>query len=425
MLNSASASKPAGSLPLISSLLCSMVRKGRLVVIDARGTRHEFGEHCAGPSVTVRLHDRNLPLRMALNPSLALGEAYMDGKLTLEQGSLQELFHLVTEGLEVLDSHPVQWLRAKLGRHRCRRNHQRRARTNVAHHYDLSGGLYDLFLDADRQYSCAYFPDGEETLEVGQAAKKRHIAAKLLLDPGCKVLDIGSGWGGLALELAQSANANVTGITLSTEQLTTARARAKASGLSHKARFELRDYRDETELYDRIVSVGMFEHVGPRDYSTFFTAVARMLKPDGVALIHSIGRMEPPGGADPWISKYIFPGGYIPALSEVVAAVEKTGLWITDIEILRVHYAETLRHWHERFQARRGEAAQIYDERFCRMWEFYLAACEMLFRNGPLMVFQLQLAHRRDAVPLTRDYITDSERQAAFVAAPPDLRRRA
>ena len=282
MLSPASAPRTARSLPLLSPLLRSMIRKGRLVVIDARGGWHEFGGHRTGPSVTVRLHDRNLPLRMALNPSLALGEAYMDGRLTLEQGSLQELFHLVTEGLDALDSHPVQRLRTKLGRRGSQRNHQRRARANVAHHYDLSGGLYDLFLDADRQYSCAYFPDGEETLEAAQAAKKRHIAAKLLLEPGCEVLDIGSGWGGLALELAQSSNANVTGITLSTEQLTTARARAEASGLSRQVRFELRDYRNERGLYDRIVSVGMFEHVGPRDYSTFFNTVARMLKPDGV-----------------------------------------------------------------------------------------------------------------------------------------------
>ncbi len=424
MLSPASASRTAGSLPLLSTLLRSMIRSGRLVVIDARGGRHVFGGHPAGPSVTVRFHDKNLPLRMVLNPSLALGEAYMDGRLTLEQGSLQELFHLVTQGLHVLDGHPVQRLRTRLGCGDNQRNHRRRARTNVAHHYDLSGALYDLFLDADRQYSCAYFPNGEETLEAAQAAKKRHIAAKLLLEPGCEVLDIGSGWGGLALDLAQSANADVTGITLSTEQLTAARARAEAAGLSRKIRFELRDYRDEKRLYDRIVSVGMFEHVGAQDYSTFFDTVARTLRPDGVALIHSIGRMEPPGSADPWISKYIFPGGYIPALSEVIAAVERTGLWVTDIEILRVHYAETLRHWHERFQARRAEAAEIYDERFCRMWEFYLAVCEMLFRNGPLMVFQIQLAHRRDAVPLTRDYITDYEREPAS-EAPIDIRRRA
>lgn len=391
-----------------------MVRTGRLVVIDAKGECHEFGGHGAGPDVTVRLRDRYLPVRMALNPSLALGEAYMNGTLTLEQGSLHELFHLVTDGLDALDSHPVQRLRTRFGRGRGRsqRNHQRRARSNVARHYDLSGTLYDLFLDADRQYSCAYFPGGSETLEEAQALKKRHLAAKLLLEPGCEVLDIGSGWGGLAIDLAQSENANVTGITLSTEQLEAARARVKAAGLSRQVRFELKDYREIEGRYDRIVSVGMFEHVGQQDYSTFFNTIGGSLKPDGVALIHSIGRMESPGGADAWISKYIFPGGYIPALSETIAAIEKAGLWITDIEILRVHYADTIRHWYDRFQQRRADAAKIYDERFCRMWEFYLAGSEMLFRNGPLMVFQIQLAHRRDAVPLTRDYITDYERNA-------------
>lgn len=424
MQNFVSSPGTARSLPLLSRLLHSMIRTGQLTVIDHRGRSHEFLGHRPGPQVAVRLRDPKLPLRLALNPSLAFGEAYMEGALTLERGSLHDLLQLAIDGLEAFDRHPIQRLRARTGRNRGPRNHHRRARANVAHHYDLSGALYDLFLDSDRQYSCAYFPTGDETLEEAQAAKKRHLAAKLLLEPGCEVLDIGSGWGGLALELAQAAKANVTGVTLSTEQLAAARARAEAAGLSRQVRFELRDYREEMGLYDRVVSVGMFEHVGPPDYSTFFKSVARTLKPDGVALIHSIGRMEPPGGADPWISKYIFPGGYIPALSEVVAAVEKSGLWITDIEILRVHYADTLRHWHERFQARRAEAAELYDERFCRMWEFYLAACEMLFRHGPLMVFQLQLAHRRDAVPLTRDYITDYDRSEP-VDAPLQFRQRA
>lgn len=417
-------SPSARSLPLLSPMLKSMIRKGHLVIVDARGERHTFAGDGDGRRVTVRLHDKSLPLRMVFNPSLALGEAYMDGKLTIEEGSLQDLLHLLFQGLDALDGHPVQRARAKFARGQSQRNHRRRSQRNVAHHYDLAGALYDLFLDQDRQYSCAYFTDAGQTLDDAQAAKKRHIAAKLLLEPGCEVLDIGSGWGGLALELAQSANANVTGITLSTEQLAAAGARAEAAGLSHQVRFELKDYRETEGTFDRIVSVGMFEHVGPQDYSTFFQTVGSRLKPDGVALIHSIGRMEPPGGADPWISKYIFPGGYIPALSEMIATVEKAGLWITDIEILRVHYAETLRHWHDRFQERRAQAAEIYDERFCRMWEFYLAACEMLFREGPLMVFQLQLAHRRDAVPLTRDYITDHERQA-LADVPENVRHRA
>lgn len=393
--------------PDLSGLLRSMIRVGRLTVIDARGCAQDFGDHRTGPWVKLRFHDRTLPLRLLLNPSLAFGEAYVDGRLTFERGSVSDLLDMASQGFGAIDNHPLQRLRVKLSRFFAQRNHLRRARDNVAHHYDLSGKLYDLFLDADRQYSCAYFARGDESLEEAQQDKKRHLAAKLLLKPGCDVLDIGSGWGGLALDLAQTEGANVTGITLSTEQLETARNRASAAGLAHRVRFELRDFRDEQGRYDRIVSVGMLEHVGSQDYSTFFRRVARALKPDGVALVHSIGRMDPPGAADPWISKYIFPGGYVPALSEVIAAVEKAGLWITDVEVWRMHYAETLRHWRERFQARRSEAKEIYDERFCRMWEFYLAASEAMFRNGTLMVFQIQLAHRRDAAPLTRDYISN------------------
>jgi len=386
-----------------------MCRAGHLAIIDKGGRTHDFGDRRTGPSVTVRLHDRMLPLRLALNPSLAFGEAYMSGALTIERGSLRDLLHLATQSLGTLDTHPVERLRAWWGRSFRSRNRRSRARANVAHHYDLSAALYDLFLDDDRQYSCAYFARGDETLEAAQESKKRHLAAKLLLQPGCQVLDIGSGWGGLALDLAKVENVEVTGITLSAEQLKSARGRAAAAGMSGQVHFELRDFREERNDYDRIVSVGMFEHVGPLDYSTYFEAIARALKVDGVALVHSIGRMGPPGTSDPWLTKYIFPGGYVPALSEVLAAVEKAGLWVTDIEVLRVHYAETLRHWHDRFQQRRGEAEAIYDERFCRMWEFYLVGCEMLFRNGPLMVFQIQLAHRRDAVPLTRDYIAQHE----------------
>ena len=413
MATSAPAPLYSPSQSLLGRLLQSVVRSGRLSVIDSGGRRHDFMGPVPGPHVTVRLHVRSLPLRLVINPSLAFGEAYMNGNMTIEQGSLRELLYLLTQGLDALGRHPLSRLRACFGRWRQRRNHRRRARSNVAHHYDLSSALYEMFLDGDWQYSCAYFPRGDETLEEAQSAKKRHIAAKLLLKPGCEVLDIGSGWGGLALELARTERVRVSGITLSTQQLEAACARAEAAGLAGEVRFELRDFREVEERFDRIVSVGMLEHVGPSDYTTFFSTVARALKDDGVALIHSIGRMEPPGGADPWIGKYIFPGGHIPALSEVVAAVERSRLWITDIEILRLHYADTLRHWHERFQARRQEARELYDERFCRMWEFYLAACEMLFRNGPFMVFQLQLAHGRDAVPRTRDYISAYEQEMA------------
>ncbi len=316
---------------------------------------------------------------------------------------------MASEGFGPIDKSFVQRLRVRFNRFFAQRNRLRRARESVAHHYDLSRAYYDLFPDADREYSCAYFVRGDETLEAAQAAKKRHIATKLLLKPGHDVLDIGSRWGALALDLARTERAHVTGITLSTEQLQATHARASVAGLSDRARFELRDFRDEKGHYDPIVSVGMLEHVGKRDYSTFFQSVARSLKPDGVALVHSIGRMDPPGAADPWIDKYIFPGGYVPALSEVIAAVEKAGLWITDVEGLRLHYAETLRLWLERFQARRNEAKEIYDERFFRMWKFYLATSEAMFRSGTLMVFQIQLAHRRDAAPLTRDYIGDDQ----------------
>ena len=334
----------------------------------------------------------------------------MDGRLILLRGTLREFLDVLTSGgPEALDSLPGSRLRAFSDRFLSRWRHHNpaaRAKANVAHHYDLSDALYDLFLDRERQYSCAYFERVDETLDEAQAAKMRRIAAKLVLDrPGLKVLDIGSGWGGLARSLARNAGADVTGITLSQEQLAHATARAQAEGLSDRVRFHLRDYRDARDGYDRIVSVGMFEHVGPSHYDTYFSTLARLLKPDGVALLHSIGIMGPEGGSDPWIRKYIFPGGYCPTLSQAIAAAERAGLWVTDVEVLRLHYAETLRHWQERFAARRDEARALYDERFCRMWEFYLAACEAGFRNGRTMVFQLQLAHRRDAAPLTRTYI--------------------
>jgi len=403
------------ALPVLAGLLHSIVRRGHLTVIDWRGRKSSFGDVSSRLRATVRLHDRLLPWKIALQPSLAVGEAYMDGRLTIEDGTLRNFLEIVTSNLQAIDQQPLQRLRGRLARLRPQalrpRNHRRRARSNVAHHYDLSGSLYSLFLDDDRQYSCAYFPTGEETLEDAQAGKKRHLAAKLLLRPGDRVLDIGCGWGGLALEFARTAGAKVKGITLSKQQLDVARQRANQTAGADQVSFHLRDYREIDEQFDRIVSVGMFEHVGRAHFDQFFDSVARMLKPDGVAVIHSIGRRARKGGSDPWVSKYIFPGSYIPAISEVMAAVEQSGLWATDVEILRLHYAETLRHWFERFQQSRAKARAIYDERFCRMWEYYLAGCEMGFRHGNLMVFQIQLAHERDAVPLTRDYITDYERQ--------------
>jgi cyclopropane-fatty-acyl-phospholipid synthase len=286
-----------------------------------------------------------------------------------------------------------------------------RARRNAAHHYDLSDQLYDLFLDQDRQYSCAYFSDRSDSLDTAQLNKKRHIAAKLLIRPGQSVLDIGSGWGGLALYLASECGADVTGLTLSVEQHRVAVRRAAAAGLSDRVRFYLRDYREELGRYDRIVSVGMFEHVGINHYNAFFTRLKSLLAPDGVALLHSIGRMDGPGSTHPWIRKYIFPGGYFPALSEVLPVVEQSRLWVTDVEILRLHYAETLKSWRHRFERNRERLPAIYDERFCRMWEMYLVGSEVAFRRGGCMVFQMQLAKAVDSVPIRRDYMLDWERE--------------
>lgn len=396
---------------LLARPLRRLVQNGRLTVIDPYGETWHFGPG-GEPSVCVRLADKALPAQLFVNPSLALGEAYMDGTLRIEKGSLRDLLSICTADMETIDALPGRrlrrWLDVLLSR-RLHHNPISRSHANVAHHYDISTELYDLFLDADRQYSCAYFATGDETLDEAQALKKKRIAAKLLLRPGLEVLDIGSGWGGLAMELARQHKACVTGLSLSSEQIAAARDRAEQSGLSDQVAFERRDYRQERGQYDRVVSVGMFEHVGRSGFDAFFAALQRVLRPDGVALVHSIGTMAPGGGSDPWIRKYIFPGGYLPTLSETIAAVERSGMWVTDVEVLRLHYGETLRHWSERFAAERETARRLYDERFCRMWEFYLAACEMAFRNGSLMVFQLQLAKRRDTVPLTRDYIARAE----------------
>jgi cyclopropane-fatty-acyl-phospholipid synthase len=403
---------------LLGHLLKRIVCFGTLKVVDAHGRTHTFGGS-AGPTAAIRLHDPRLHYLLFLHPGLYLGEAYMDGTLTIEEGDLYGFLELLLSNIERLERSPrqIEWR----GISRCLRplltfNPIGRAKRNAAHHYDLSGRLYDLFLDEDRQYSCAYFTSDNESLEVAQNNKKRHIAAKLRLAPGMKVLDIGSGWGGLALYLARAEkDVEVTGVTLSEEQLKVSRERAKGAGLADRVQFALRDYRDEQGRYDRIVSVGMFEHVGPRNYPTFFSKVKDLLTDDGVCLLHSIGRMEAAGATSPWLRKYIFPGGYTPALSEVLAAVERVGLWATDMEILRLHYAKTLREWRRRFSANRDEIRRLYDDRFCRMWEFYLVGCEVAFRYMRQMVMQLQLTKRQDAVPLTRDYMSDWERERATV----------
>jgi cyclopropane-fatty-acyl-phospholipid synthase len=345
-----------------------------------------------------------------LNPELALGESFMDGDFVIENGSIADALAILLDQPDVLPSwaKPQWWMRYLI-RHFQQFNARGRAQQNVAHHYDLDARLYSLFLDADKQYSCAYFETPETGLDDAQLAKKRHIAAKLLIQPNHRVLDIGCGWGGLGLYLAETAGADVTGITLSTEQLQIANARAEEGNPGHAAKFLLQDYRDVGGSFDRIVSVGMFEHVGVDFYDAFFKRCAELLDDNGVMLLHSIGRSTGPDVSSPWIRKYIFPGGYIPAVSEVIPAIERAGLLICDIEILRLHYAETLKAWRERFLARREEAVQLYDERFARMWEFYLAASEMSFRKQNLMNFQIQLTKRQGVVPITRDYIAREE----------------
>ena len=401
---------------LLDRFLHRFVRHGSLQVTLPDGSRRRYGD--GAPEVAITLHDAAVARRLLVNPSLAVGEAYMDGTLSIEGDDLHGLLAL---GLRNLDAGPAGALQRganalrNAGRWLQQFNPAGRARRNVAHHYDLSGALYDLFLDDDRQYSCAYFAHPGMSLEEAQAAKKAHIAAKLRIEPGMRVLDIGCGWGGMALSLARDHGAEVLGITLSEEQLKTARARAQAAGLAGRARFEMLDYRAVPGQFDRIVSVGMFEHVGAPHYTRYFRVLRERLSGDGVALLHTIGRIRPPGSTNPWMAKYIFPGGYIPALSEVSAAIERARLWPCDIEIWRLHYANTLRHWHERFMANIDRAERLYDARFCRMWRFYLVASEQAFRHGAQVVFQIQLARRRDTLPLTRDYLyaPDAPRAAA------------
>ena len=356
--------------------------------------------------VAARFTSVRAELGVLLEPELKLGEAYMNGTFVIERGSIADLLGMAMGagyGHALRRAHPLDWPRL-IWRRLKQLNLRGRAQRNVAHHYDLDEQLYALFLDSDQQYSCAYFETPSATLDDAQLAKKRHLAAKLRLTPGARVLDIGCGWGGLALYLAEHTGARVTGITLSKEQLALARVRAGEKELAQRVDFRLQDYRDVNETFDRIVSVGMFEHVGVSFYDRFFRACAQALSDEGVMVLHSIGRSEGPGATNPWIAKYIFPGGYIPALSEVLPAIERAGLLVTDIEILRLHYAHTLRAWRERFLAHRETVEKLYDARFVRMWEFYLAASEMAFARQNMMVMQIQLTRRQGTVPITRDY---------------------
>jgi cyclopropane-fatty-acyl-phospholipid synthase len=394
---------------LLRRFLSNFIRRGSMTFTTASGERFACGDGTGEP-VSARFLTTDAERRVMMNPELALGEAYMDGEFIIEKGSIADALAILMDQPEVLPRWAkLMWWMRYFARRVGQFNPRARSKDNVAHHYDLDGRLYSLFLDADKQYSCAYFETSEQNLDDAQLAKKRHLAAKLLAGPGKRVLDIGCGWGGLGLYLAEIARSDVTGITLSNEQHGAANARAAEKNLTQSARFLLQDYRDVEGPFDRIVSVGMFEHVGVDFYATFFERCAELLTDDGVMLLHSIGRSEGPDSTNPWIAKYIFPGGYIPALSEALQAIERAGLLVCDIEILRVHYAETLKAWRERFLARRDEVIQLYDERFARMWEFYLAASEMSFRKQKLMNFQIQLTKRQGVVPMTRDYISDAE----------------
>jgi cyclopropane-fatty-acyl-phospholipid synthase len=394
---------------LLRYFLKQFIRRGAMTFTTASGAKFSCGDGTGEP-VAVRFLTTDAERRVLLNPELGLGEVFMDGTFVVENGSIADVLAILLDQPEMLPRWAMlQWWLRYLVRHVHQFNPRGRARNNVAHHYDLDGRLYSLFLDADKQYSCGYFETPEATLDDAQLAKKRHLAAKLLIGRGERVLDIGSGWGGLGLYLAEMTGAKVTGITLSTEQLQVANARAAEKDLAQSAKFFLEDYRDIPGPFERIVSVGMFEHVGVDFYDIYFKRCAELLTDDGVMLLHSIGRSHGPDVTNPWIAKYIFPGGYIPALSEVIPAIERAGLLVCDVEILRLHYAETLKAWRERFMARREEAVRLYDERFARMWEFYMASAEMSFRKQNMMNFQILLAKRQGVVPMTRDYIAREE----------------
>lgn len=390
---------------MLHSRLERLVRVGHLWVTYPNGKTGRYGDG-SGPRTVVHLTYRG-ERRLILDPQLALGETYMDGDLELLEGDFWDLVEIFGRNQAALPARGGPIWRAIHAAERLLQqwNDRATARRNARHHYDLSVELYQRFLDKDLQYSCGYFAQPGMTLEAAQAAKKAHLAAKLDLAPGQRVLDIGCGWGGLAIDLARQHQVEVAGITLSTEQVALASARAAAAGLGDRVTFELRDYRDVEGQFDRIISVGMLEHVGAPNLEAYFAQVSRLLADDGVAVVHAIGNRCPPRVAQPFIRKHIFPGGYVPSLSQVAAAVENVGLWITDVEILRLHYAETLRHWRERFLREREAISALYDERFCRMWEVYLCLSELAFRYLNCMVFQLQLAKRVDAAPLTRDYI--------------------
>ncbi len=398
-------------MKLLNSMMAGFVKVGQLTIVDADGGEHVHGPG-GEPNATIRLHDKKLYRTLFLNPELRAGEAYMDGTLTVD-GGIRDLLEVFAYNRDGLRKHPAQkvlkgWLK------KIRRYHQRNktsaSRKNVQHHYDLSNEFYRLFLDEDLQYSCGYWPRKGMTLEQAQLEKKAHIAAKLNLKAGDRVLDIGCGWGGMAIYLAQNYDVKVVGVTLSDEQHALGVERVKALDLEDKVDIRLQDYRHVEGPFNAVVSVGMFEHVGIAHYQEYFSKIRDVLTDDGCALVHSIGRKGGPGTTGAWIRKYIFPGGYSPALSETFVEIEKSGLWMTDCEILRLHYAETLLEWDNRFQANRDKAVEMFDEKFARMWEFYLIVSEFSFRHGKHMNFQIQLSKEVGALPMARDYMVEGER---------------
>ncbi|ACM35677.1 MULTISPECIES: SAM-dependent methyltransferase [Rhizobium/Agrobacterium group] len=402
----------------LRGMLMRIIRKGTLEVIGADGKMQRFGDG-SGPPIAIHFFDDEAEDEIYRDAQLKLGEIYMQGRMAFEKGDIYDLLALVKTNTLVSDlTFPMLWrglLRVAAAKVRGALPVNRNQR-NVAHHYDLSAKLFDLFLDEDWQYSCAYFNPPGISLEEAQLAKKRHIAAKLMAEPGQRVLEIGSGWGGMAIYLAETCGVDVSGITLSEEQLKVSRERARKRGLGDRLRFDLQDYRSlKARPFDRIVSVGMFEHVGPTHYRHYFRKVHELMQDDGVMILHSIGQPYPALYNNPFFEKYIFPGGYIPSLAEVLPAIEKSGLLVADCEILPMHYAHTLRHWRNRFMARRDEAARLYDERFVRMWEFYLAGSEMAFTHEDFFIFQLQITKKRISVPDNRDYI--AAREEALKAA--------
>jgi cyclopropane-fatty-acyl-phospholipid synthase len=409
-------------MALIEKLVGKVIRKGRLNLLMPDGRKLEFGPG-DGKVLTIRLTDRKAAFAIARNPRLGLGEAYMDGRILIEDGDILDLMELVTGA--------NRWEDGGAGRKAIRKgkspfkalfrakNVAKRARKNVAHHYDIGNDLYRLFLDDDLQYSCAYFTDPCNSLEQAQLDKKAHIAAKLALEPGQHVLDIGCGWGGTALYLNRVAGVRVTGVTLSEEQLKVARERAKAAGVADQVKFELIDYRHVEEQFDRIVSIGMFEHVGAAHYEEFFAKCRELLKPDGVMLLHTIGKLGKASAPDPFTDKYVFPGYHLPSISQMSAASEKVRLITTDIETLRLHYAYTLRHWLERTRKAKAKIVALYDERFFRMWEFYLAGGVVAFESGSMCNYQLQYVRDRYTLPITRDYMAEAEERYRKLGAAP------